>query len=181
MAEHDEEQEYDPLEEEAPYKPQRDALGRYLPDNSGNPRGKNFQLKRDPKLPASRRRVISDVADRMFSVTIDGVKRKMSLYEANVHTMAVAGAKGDRIAAKKFIELMLLLADRDLERRLMTRQMMEEMNAIVDENELLKKKFSPESGVIALGAEAFAKWSAERRLDDEEGVAEVLGDSLTKR
>jgi len=168
----------DPLDEKAP--PGRDRKGRFRKGSSGNPRGKKkVQFKRDPGLPASRRRVISEVADKQIEVTIDGQKRSMSLFEANVHAIAVAGAKGNRIAAQKFIDLMLELADRDLKRRVVAHTMMENINAIAEENELLKTQVGHQGGAIVLGSEKFDEWDAERRIDDEKGVAEVFsGDRL---
>lgn len=175
MARHEDEFEYDPFDEAAKYSPARDDKGRYLPRNSGNPRGRKMQFKRDPKLPASRRRIISDVADKLIDVKLPGgEKRKMSLFEANVVTIAVAGAKGDRVGAQKFIDLMLELADRDLERRLATRQLLERMNQIAEENEELKRRFAPKSGVLVVSAEELERFNAERRLDDEESVSQAI-------
>ncbi len=116
----------------------------------------------------------------MIEVAVEGEKRRMSLFEANVYSIAVAGAKGNRIAAQRFIDLMLELADRDLERRLASHQLIDRMNRIADENEQLKKKHAPTSGVLVVGPEEFDKWQAERWLDDEEGVAEVLPRSTPK-
>ena len=176
----------DDLDEGGVERLPRDSKGRFPKGVSGNPLGRRMQLRRDPKLPASRRRVISDVADKQIDVTVDGEKRRMGLFEANVHAIAVAGAKGSRVAAQKFVDLMIALADTDLERRLATRELMEQMNEVADENARLKAQHGSDGGVLVVGMEKMEEWYSqrheidERHLDDAESVEAFIGRSPRK-
>jgi hypothetical protein len=168
------EQEFDPLDEEPFEESSRDENGRFRKGCSGNPRGRRMRFRSDPKLPASRRRVISDVADRRIEVKIDGQPREMSLFEANVHSLAVAGAKGNRVAAQKFIDLMLDLADRDLERRLITQSVRQHYDRLEEENERLRQTSGQRSGTVHVAVDSLNDWDPHRRLDDEQGVDKAL-------
>jgi hypothetical protein len=168
------EQDFDPLDEEPLEEPIRDEKGRFRKGCSGNLRGRKMQFRSDPKLPASRRRVISDVADRKIEVKIDGQPREMSLFEANVHALAVAGAKGNRVAAQKFIELMLELSDRDLERRLITQSVRQHYDRIEEENERLRAATGQRTGTVHVDGVSLNDWDPHRRLDDEQGVEQAL-------
>jgi hypothetical protein len=168
------EQEFDPLDEEPFEESSRDENGRFRKGCSGNPRGRRMQFRSDPKLPASRRRVISDVADRKIEVKIDGQAREMSLFEANVHALAVAGAKGNRVAAQKFIDLMLGLADKDLERRLVTQSVRQHYDRLEKENERLRQTSGQRTGTVHIPVDSLNDWDPHRRLDDEEGVDQAL-------
>ena len=170
----------DPLDEGAPEKPRRDNRGRFRKGSSGNPNGKAFDIPRDPNLPASRRRIVSQVADEEIDAKVNGKPRKITMYEANVRSLAHAGIK-DRVAAQRFIDLVTETSEKSLERRLRSREFLEQMNALYEENQRLKKQHEPSSGVVVLGPEEFDKWQAERMLDDEEGVAEAISGSAPKR
>jgi hypothetical protein len=163
--------EYDPLDEDAP--PARDGKGRFCKGSSGNVRGKKFEIKRDPKLPANRRRVVTAVADEIVELKVNGKAVKISMFEANVRALAHAGIK-DRVAAQRFIDLVTETSETDLERRLITHNMREYYDHLEEENELLKKKYAPQGHVVHLGLEEFEKWQAQRRLDDDEGVSAAL-------
>lgn len=87
----------------------RDTLGRFT--TSGNPRGRPRKV--DPSLPAARRDAISRVAERRLSVRVTGGPSgreevvEMSYYEACIHRIALAGASGNRIAARNFVEMVM--------------------------------------------------------------------------
>ena len=165
---------FDPLDEDAlPPKPVRDGKGRFVKGSSGNPAGQAYRIPRDPSLPASRRRIINAVADEEVEVKVNGKPRRMSLYEANVRALGLAGTR-DRVAALKFIELTNETSERHLARRLRSQELLEEMNALVEENMRLKAKYAPTSGVVTLGPEEWEKFQQSRMLDDEQGVAEAM-------
>jgi hypothetical protein len=140
------------FEDRQPDRSGRDGKGRFQKGVSGNLRGRKMQFPRDPRLPASCRCAIMDVADTLMEVKVDGQPRRMSLFEANVHALAVAGAKGNRVASQKFIELMLRLSEIDLERRLVTQRMREHFDAVEEENENFRKA-NGNDGPVVLGPE----------------------------
>lgn len=156
---------------------ERTASGRFAPGQSGNPRGRKMQFKRDPSLPASRRRIIMAVADRLIDVKIDGKTEKMSLFEANVLALARAGATKSRIAASSFLDLAMETSQRDLEHRLLSRKLIERMNAVEETNEILRDKLGHRaSGVVHVQVDDLNNWDPHRRLDDEWGVTAAMNE-----
>lgn len=169
------EDEFDPLEEAA--QPVRDSKGRFPRGVSGNPHGRKMQFKRDPKLPASRRRVVNEVADEEIEVKLNGKTTKMTMFEANVRALAHAGIK-DRVAAQRFIDLATETSERDLERRLATHAFREYYDRIEEENERLRQLTAPQGGVVHIPYDGpLDKWSAAAALDDEMMVRAALGQS----
>ena len=97
MEHHDDER--DPLDEKAPEGPKRDSRGRFPKGVSGNPAGRKVQFRRDPNLPAAKRRIISSVADELVEVNVGGKKQVMSLFEANVRALAIDGTKNKGLSS----------------------------------------------------------------------------------
>lgn len=157
--------EYDPLDEDAP--PARDGKGRFRKGSSGNARGKKFEIKRDPKLPANRRRVVNAVADEMVEVKVNGKAVKMSMFEANVRALAHAGIR-DRVAAQRFIDLATETSERDLERRVVTHNIREHYDHLQEENDRLTKQAGPQTtGVVVVPLENPAdSWPPDGLIDD---------------
>ena len=141
----------------------RNEKGQFV--GSGNPKGRPLKFKRDPKLPASRRRSIFNVADRPVQITIDGKIETVSMYEACLFRMAAAGAQGNRIAAKQFIELTMAASDIDLTRNLIAMKNQQYVQALEEENEKLQAKVAPKTGVVHVPWEEWDK-VRDRRLDD---------------
>ena len=139
----------------------RQKNGRFTKGQTGNPNGRPRKRYRDPRLPATRRDAIFRVADRMITTSIDGKTEKISLFEACLLQIAKAGATGNRIAAKNFIELAMATSETDLGRRIATRRMMEHMNALEEANERNLQK--GRTGVVTMPVEHFGFG---RRLDD---------------
>lgn len=171
----------DPLDEEAPDPPKRDGKGRFRKGVSGNPRGRRMQFPRDPSLPASRRRVISQVADEEVEVKINGVTRRITMFEAGVRALAVASAKGDRIAAQKFIELATETSELDLRRRLVGHFNREYYDRLEQENERLREIAEPRSGVLRVPTDDLANWPPEGLIDDEQRVNLAMVRDLQER
>jgi hypothetical protein len=138
--------------------------GTFKAGSSGNPRGRPPKLARDPKLPAARRDAIFRVADRLIPVTIDGKTEKISIFEACVLQLGRAGASGNRISAKDFIQMALATSETDLARRLASLNAIERMNSVEAENERLRAK-EGQGFVVHLPVTDFDK-GFDRRLDD---------------
>lgn len=151
----------------------RTENGKFADGQTGNPRGRPRKRKIDPKLPAGRRDVITRVADRIVEVKIDRKAERMSIYEANVLQLGLSGAKGNRVAALKFIELAMTTSITDLTTRLSNRMIIDHMNAIDEQNEQLRQQAGQKSGVLVLPPMDFQALQ-DRRLDDR-GAEEILG------
>ncbi|WP_374406257.1 DUF5681 domain-containing protein [Pelagerythrobacter sp.] len=166
---------FDPLDEYAPEPPARDDRGRFAKGVSGNPRGRRIQLKRDPKLPANRRRVVNSVADEEVEVKVNGKPRRMTMFEANVRALAHAGIK-DRVAAQRFIDLATETSERDLERRLIAHDARAYYDRLEAENERLREKVSQHSGpVLVIPPNGpLEEWSTNGLLDDDRRIDTAL-------
>ena len=168
MGHHDDE--HDPLDEKAPEGPKRDSRGRFPKGVSGNPAGRKVQFRRDPNLPAAKRRIISAVADELVEVNVGGKKKVMSLFEANVRALAIDGTK-NRVAAQRFIELATGNSERDLERRLLTHELREYYDSLEAENERLADEAEPRSGVLDVPIDVpIDQWPPEGLIDDDRRV-----------
>lgn len=131
----------------------RDNKGRFLKGApSPNDKGRPFKLPEDPTLPASRRRAIFRVADRMIDVKVVGGKtERMSVYEANLLNLAREGATGNRTAAKTFIDLVINASEVNLVRRLSTRRFTEQMETLEAQNAEMQRQLKPQqNGVLVL-------------------------------
>lgn len=166
---------FDPLDERP--GPRRDSKGRFPKGVSGNPRGRKMQFRQDPGLPASRRRVVSAVADEEIEVKVGGKTRRMTMFEANVRALAHAGIK-DRVAAQRFIDLATDTSERDLQRRVATHMIREHYDRLEQENERLRELVPSRGGVVHVNFDRpLDEWSpaaAKAVLDDEYGVRAAL-------
>lgn len=159
---------------------ERDAKGRFR--GSGNPRGRPSSrplFEMDSRLPASRRRSIFNVADRKVTVKIGGKEEELSIFEACALQMGVAGATGDRVAARQMIELAMSVSQTHLERRVVTTQVLHENDQLREENERLRALHEKRTGVvIASQEETQARWPGQfvgRSFDDG-----ILDEALAK-
>jgi hypothetical protein len=83
-------------------KPRR-ADGTFPKGVSGNSKGRPKKDRRIPH-PENIRDMQYDVAEFAMTVTINGKRHKVNLYQANLMTLAIAGAAGDKAAARAFIK-----------------------------------------------------------------------------
>ncbi|HEX9805960.1 MAG TPA: DUF5681 domain-containing protein [Alteraurantiacibacter sp.] len=149
---------------------QRDQKGRFR--SSGNPRGRPYRIARDPKLPASRRNAIFRVADRKLPVNVEGKTENLTIFEANILRLGIAGAKGNRVAAKDFLQLTMMASNVDLQQRMTGRLLTDRMDRLEQENELLRQKYAPQkTGTLRVSMEEWERFQ-ERRCDD--GIADEL-------
>lgn len=163
-------------------EPKRNEKGQYVKGSSGNSKGAKEKLfAPDPRLPASRRRAIMDVADRKFEMKIDGSTQKVSLFEANVWQLAMSGAKGNRVAAQSFIDLAMTTSRVDLESRVKGHQILARANRVERELEELRARTATRDNVVVdpnimiETMEDARKWAAENgRLDDEANAARII-------
>lgn len=129
---------------------ERDEGGRFRKGKSGNRRGRPPKRRIDPRLPAARRDAVMRIADRMVDVRVDGsgMPERMSLYEANILQLGIAGAKGSRIAAQKFVEMAMATSERDMLMRVQNRILVERMNQVEEELYQLQKRTGSRTGVL---------------------------------
>jgi hypothetical protein len=162
--------ERDPLDE-APLlpEPERDGRGRFRKGSSGNPKGRRMEFPHDPSLPASRRRVINQVADEIVEVKVNGKPQRMTMFEANVRSLALDGTR-NRVAAQRFIELANFTSEADLQRRLSILQIREHMDRLEQENERLRQAAGQTSGTVYVPVNDLNDWDPHRVVDDEEAV-----------
>ena len=142
----------------------RRSDGTFEEGSSGNPNGRPRKRRRDPKLPAARRDAIFRVADRLIPMTIDGKTELISIFEACVLQLGRAGASGNRISAKDFIQMAIATSETDLMRRLAMWSAVERMDAVDAENERLRRA-AGSNHVVHLPVTDFDK-GFDRRLDD---------------
>lgn len=89
----------------------RDAQGRFL--ECGNRNGRPENVKVDPALPLSRRRMIASSVDRIIPLVHKGrngepdVIEEMSIFEAAIYRLGTMAAQGNRVAAQFVIQLAL--------------------------------------------------------------------------
>ena len=127
----------------------RDNLGRFT--RSGNPRGR--PRKPNPSLPAARRDAISRVAERRLSVRVTGGPSgreevvEMSFYEACLYRIALAGASGNRLAARAFVEMVM------------------QNSIMIERNERMEAEKERRLGLLGPEADAYYE-GAEKRRDE---------------
>lgn len=171
---------HDPLEETRQDQLGRDGKGRFRKGTSGNPRGRRFQLPHNPNLPASRRRIISRVADEEVEIKIDGKVQKITLFEANVRALGRGGIK-DRVAAQRFIDMVTQNSEVDLSRSLLAHHIKEHVNNNDRELERLRAIAEPTSGTIVVPVADINKWPPEGMIDDEGRVDMAFVRGLQKK
>lgn len=154
---------HDPLEEAAP--PQRDGKGRFRKGSSGNRNGRGSDLfAHDPSLPASRRKIISKVADELVEVKVNGKPQKMTLFEANVRALAVDGTR-NRVAAHRFIDLATNTSQQHLNAMAQGYQVMEQYQRVLAENEQLRRLVAPTTGVMHVPVDDLLNWPPPGLID----------------
>ncbi len=87
---------------EAERKPSRRADGTFAKGVSGNSKGRPKKIRRIPH-PDEIRDLKYDVAKFETTVTINGKRLKLNLLQSNLLTLALAGATGDKTAARIFL------------------------------------------------------------------------------
>jgi len=99
-------------------RPGRRANGTYAEGVSGNPNGRPKKDRRIPH-PENIRDMQYDVAEFEMTLTINGKRYRVNLLQANMLTLAMAGAAGDKRAARDYLELVQACTEQ--ERREMER------------------------------------------------------------
>ena len=146
----------------------RNAKGQFEKGFSGNGNGRGARKKPSHRLPALNRKAILEIAEKEMEVTVNGERQTMSIYQAALWQMGIAAVKGDRVAARQFVQLVSDTAKEDLTMSLRTRLLMDEMNDVRDENERLKDKVEQRTGVV-IDRNYDWSWtgvSEDARLDD---------------
>jgi hypothetical protein len=141
----------------------RNRKGQFEKGVSGNPWGRRAREKPSHSLPALNRKVVFEIAEKEMEVTINGQKETMSLYKAAVMRLAVAAAGGDRVAARQFTELVSDTAKEDLTMRLKSKLLMEQLDAVREENERLRSKLEGRTGVVTVPI----NWARYSEVDDD--------------
>jgi hypothetical protein len=101
-----------------PAKPSRRANGTFSKGVTGNPKGRPKKDRRIPH-PETIRDMQYDVAEFEMTAKINGKRITTNLFQANLLTLAMAGATGDKNAARTYLQHMQLCAEQ--ERREMAR------------------------------------------------------------
>ncbi|HYG27086.1 MAG TPA: DUF5681 domain-containing protein [Caulobacteraceae bacterium] len=141
----------------------RNRKGQFEKGHSGNEYGRRPREKPVHNLPAKNRKVIFDIAEREMEVTIGGERQRMSLFEASLLRMAIAGANGDRIAARQFAQLVSDTAKEDLTMRLKSKLLMQQLDHVREENERLRAKVEARTGVVTVPYD----WSQHDNVADD--------------
>lgn len=101
------------MSDEDQEKPRRRADGTFPKGVSGNPRGRPKKDRRIPH-PENIRDMQYDVAEFGMTVTINGKRHKMNLLQANLMTLAIAGAAGDKAAARSYLNHVQMCTEQEL-------------------------------------------------------------------
>lgn len=94
-------------------KPARRANGTFAQNESGNPKGRPKKDRRIPH-PENIRDMQYDVAEFGMTATINGKRHKMNLLQANLLTLALAGAAGDKNAARSYLNNVQMCTEQEL-------------------------------------------------------------------
>lgn len=147
----------------------RNKKGQFEKGSSGNEYGRPKTEKPNHRLPARNRNSIFRIAEMERGVVIDGERQTMTLFEAATMRLAIAAANGDRVSARQFVQLVSDAAREDLSMRLKTKLLMADMDAVRDQNEMLKEKLGSRTGGVIHDPNHDWSWtgiSDEARLDD---------------
>lgn len=112
-----------------PTDPNRRANGTFEKGVSGNRRGRPRKVRRIPH-PEELRDMIYDVLEFPIAGEIKGQRYKLSLMQANMLTLGMAGAAGDAKSAQAFLDKIHRVTDqeqRDIER------MMKQLDGVTPE------------------------------------------------
>ena len=93
--------------------PRRRANGTFQKGVSGNPQGRPKKDRRIPH-PENIRDMQYDVAEFAMMVTINGKRHKLNLLQANLMTLAIAGAAGDKGAARSYLKHVQACTEQEL-------------------------------------------------------------------
>jgi hypothetical protein len=93
--------------------PARRADGTYPKGVSGNPRGRPKKDRRIPN-PETIRDMQYDVAEFDMTLTINGKRHKVNLFQANLMTLAIAGAAGDKAAARSYLQHVQMCSEQEV-------------------------------------------------------------------
>jgi hypothetical protein len=99
--------------DEAARQPARRADGTFGKGVSGNPKGRPKKDRRIPH-PENIRDMQYDVAEFAMTVTINGKRHKVNLLQANLMTLAIAGAAGDKAAARAYLKHVQMCTEQEL-------------------------------------------------------------------
>lgn len=94
-------------------KPERRANGTFKEGVSGNPKGRPKKDRRIPH-PENIRDMQYDIAEYEMTVTMNGKRHKVNLMQANLLTLAIAGAAGDKAAARSYLAYIQYCTDQEL-------------------------------------------------------------------
>jgi hypothetical protein len=94
-------------------KTARRADGTFVRGASGNPKGRPKKDRRIPS-PEIMRDMQYDVAEFGMTLTINGKRHKVNLLQANLMTLAIAGAAGDKAAARSYLKHVQMCTEQEL-------------------------------------------------------------------
>ena len=110
---------------------------------------------------------IAEIRQRLVDITINGKIEQVTLLEASLLRLGMAGASGNVPAAKRFLDTVTRMADIDLASRVSTHRFMNEIDAVVVENEALRSRYKQKHGVLTLAPPLL---DVDARLDEEHAI-----------
>jgi hypothetical protein len=95
------------------HKPERRPNGTYAKGSTGNEKGRTRKAHKIPH-PANIRDMHYDAAEFGIRTTINGKRVKTNLVFANALTLGLAGAAGDKAAARDFLKFIHMCTEQEL-------------------------------------------------------------------